>query len=98
MAGITPEYIFWAIITGLGITLLVVFGIKAIANFATVFVPLFVIVVIVAAAIILQNHSLTEASHHGPLRDRRCRWARQPPWWRAASLRALSARPTTRDS
>ena len=53
-------YIFWAIITGLGITLLVVFGIKAIANFATVFVPLFVIVVIVAAAIILQNHSLTE--------------------------------------
>lgn len=37
-----------------------VFGIKAIANFATVFVPLFVIVVIVAAAIILQNHSLTE--------------------------------------
>ena len=53
MAGITPEYIFWAIITGLGITLLVVFGIKAIANFATVFVPLFVIVVIVAAAIIL---------------------------------------------
>ena len=36
MAGITPEYIFWAIITGLGITLLVVFGIKAIANFATV--------------------------------------------------------------
>mgnify|MGYP002796411421 CR=1 FL=1 len=47
-------------ITGLGITLLVVFGIKAIANFATVFVPLFVIVVIVAAAIILQNHSLTE--------------------------------------
>ena len=60
MAGITPEYIFWAIITGLGITLLVVFGIKAIANFATVFVPLFVIVVIVAAAIILQNHSLTE--------------------------------------
>ena len=36
-------------------------------------------------------------SHHA-LRDRRCRWARQPPWWRAASLRAPSARPTTRDS
>ena len=87
MAGITPEYIFWAIITGLGITLLVVFGIKAIANFATVFVPLFVIVVIVAAAIILQNHSLTELLTTA-LRDRRCRWARQPPWWRAASLRA----------
>ena len=54
------EYPVWAIITGLGITLLVVFGIKAIANFAAIFVPLFVIVVIVAAAIILQNHSLTE--------------------------------------
>ena len=60
MPGVTPEYILWAIITGLGITLLVVFGIKAIANFATVFVPLFVIVVIVAAVIILQDHSLTE--------------------------------------
>ncbi|WP_225749598.1 cytosine permease [Paraeggerthella sp. Marseille-Q4926] len=54
------EYPIWAIVTGLGITLLVVFGIKAIANFAAIFVPLFVIVVIVAAAIILQNHSLTE--------------------------------------
>lgn len=54
------EYPVWAIITGIGITLLVVFGIKAIANFATVFVPLFVVVVIVAAAIILQNHSLAE--------------------------------------
>ena len=69
MAGITPEYIFWAIITGLGITLLVVFGIKAIANFATVFVPLFVIVVIVAAAIILQNHSLTELLTTAPPDD-----------------------------
>ena len=45
--GVTGEYILWAIITGLSITLLVVFGIKAIANFATIFVPLFVIVVIV---------------------------------------------------
>lgn len=54
------EYPVWAIVTGLGITLLVVFGIKAIANFATVFVPLFVIVVIVAAAIILQDHTITE--------------------------------------
>ena len=54
------EYPVWALITGLGITLLVVFGIKAIANFAAIFVPLLVIVVIVAAAIILQNHSLTE--------------------------------------
>lgn len=54
------EYPFWAIITGIGITLLVVFGIKAIANFATIFVPLFVIVVVVAAAIVLQGHSLGE--------------------------------------
>ena len=54
------EYPIWAIITGIGITLLVVFGIKAIANFATIFVPLFVIVVIVAAGIVLQNHSIGE--------------------------------------
>ena len=65
MPGVTPEYILWAIITGLGITLLVVFGIKAIANFATVFVPLFVIVVIVAAAIVLQNHSTLDRVFHG---------------------------------
>ena len=58
--GVTGEYILWAIITGLSITLLVVFGIKAIANFATIFVPLFVIVVIVAAAIVLQGHSIGE--------------------------------------
>ncbi len=54
------EYPIWAIITGLGITLLVIFGIKAIANFATIFVPLFVAVVIVAAAIVLQDHSIAE--------------------------------------
>ena len=54
------EYPIWAIITGLGITLLVVFGIKAIANFAAIFVPLFVIVVIVAAGIVLQDHSVAE--------------------------------------
>lgn len=54
------EYPVWAIITGIGITLLVVFGIKAIANFATVFVPLFIAVVIFAAWVMLQDHSLTE--------------------------------------
>lgn len=58
--GITGEYILWAIITGIGITLLVVFGIKAIANFATIFVPLFIIAVIWSAAIVLQGHSLGE--------------------------------------
>lgn len=60
MPGVTPEYIVWAIITGIGITLLVVFGIKAIANFATVFVPLFIAVVIFAAWVMLQDHSLAE--------------------------------------
>ncbi len=54
------EYPLWAIITGLGITLLVVFGIKAIANLATIFVPLFVIVVLFAAWVMLQDHSLGE--------------------------------------
>ncbi len=54
------EYAFWSIITGIGITLLVVFGIKAIANFATIFVPLFVAVVLIAAAIMLQDHTITE--------------------------------------
>lgn len=52
------EYPIWAIITGVGITLLVVFGIKAIANFAAVFVPLFVLVVLFAAWVMLQDHSL----------------------------------------
>ncbi len=54
------EYPVWAIITGIGITLLVVFGIKAIANFATVFVPLFIAVVLFAAWVMLQDHSLAE--------------------------------------
>lgn len=54
------EYPIWAIITGLGITLLVAFGIKAIANLATIFVPLFVAAVIIAAAVMLQDHSLAE--------------------------------------
>lgn len=63
------EYPFWAIITGLGITILVVFGIKAIANFAAIFVPLFVVVILVATGIVLQQHTFTELislSHPGP--------------------------------
>lgn len=47
------EYPIWAIITGLGITLLVVFGIKAIANFATVFVPLFILVVLYSSWVVM---------------------------------------------
>ncbi|MEA5019765.1 MAG: cytosine permease [Gordonibacter sp.] len=54
------EYPLWAILTGIGITLLVVFGIKAIANFAAVFVPLFVLVVLFAAWVILQDHTIGE--------------------------------------
>lgn len=59
----------WALITGLGITLLVVAGIKWIARFAAVFVPLFIVAVIASAAIVLQDHSLIEflnSPHPGP--------------------------------
>lgn len=49
------NYPIWAAITGIGVTLLVVFGIKAIAKFATVFVPLFVIVVVWSAGIVLSQ-------------------------------------------
>lgn len=50
----------WALITGLGITLLVVAGIRWIAGFATVFVPLFIVAVIVSAGIVLQTNTLTD--------------------------------------
>ena len=59
----------WAIITGLGITLLVIAGIRWIARFATVFVPLFIAAVVISAAIVLQDHSLIEflnSPHPGP--------------------------------
>lgn len=52
------EFPFWAIITGLGVTLLVVFGIKAIGNFATVFVPLFIIIVLYASWVMLESNDL----------------------------------------
>lgn len=54
------EYGVWAVITGIAITLLVVFGIRAIANFATIFVPLFILIVLYSAGIMLQDHSLGE--------------------------------------
>lgn len=60
------EYPVWAIITGIGITLLVVFGIKAIANFATIFVPVFIAVVIYATWMILQDHTLAELVSMAP--------------------------------
>ncbi|MBS6940662.1 MAG: cytosine permease [Slackia piriformis] len=63
------NYPVWALITGLGITVLVVAGIKWIARFAAVFVPLFIVAVVVSAAIVLQDHSLMEflnSPHPGP--------------------------------
>ena len=60
------EYPIWAIITGLGITLLVVFGIKAIANFATVFVPLFILVVLYSSWVVMQDHSLAQLMSMAP--------------------------------
>ena len=50
------NYPIWAAITGISITVLVVFGIKAIAKFATVFVPLFIIVVVWSSVIVLGDH------------------------------------------
>ena len=49
----------WSIVTGIAITVLVVFGVKAIANFATVFVPLFIVVrdVPVQSAVLAVQHS-----------------------------------------
>lgn len=63
------NYPIWALITGLGITLLVAAGIRWIARFASIFVPLFILAVIVSAVIVLQDHSLIEflnSPHPGP--------------------------------
>lgn len=63
------NYPIWALITGLGITLLVAAGIRWIARFASIFVPLFILAVIVSAAIVLQDHFLIEflnSPHPGP--------------------------------
>ncbi len=57
--GLFP-YPVWAAITGIGVTALVVAGIRWISRFATVFVPLFIIAVVVSAAIVLQDHSLVD--------------------------------------
>lgn len=54
------NYPIWAAITGIGVTLLVVFGIKAIAKFATVFVPLFILVVIWSSVIVLGDHGAVD--------------------------------------
>ncbi|WIY83213.1 cytosine permease [Propionimicrobium sp. PCR01-08-3] len=48
----------WAGLTGVAITVLVVFGIKAISKVATVFVPLFILAVIYAAVVMLTGHSI----------------------------------------
>ena len=63
------NYPIWALITGLGITLLVAAGIRWIARFASIFVPLVILAVIVSAVIVLQDHSLIEflnSPHPGP--------------------------------
>ena len=68
IVGFLP-YQVWALITGIGVTLLVVFGIKAIARFATVFVPLFIIVVVYAAVMVIGSTEVSElfsANHPGP--------------------------------
>ena len=49
----------WSIVTGIAITVLVVFGVKAIANFATVFVPLFIVVVLYASFVMFQSNPLS---------------------------------------
>lgn len=59
----------WALITGISITVLVVFGIKAIGRVATVFVPLFIIAVVYAAVVMLKDHNvgaLLSTPHPGP--------------------------------
>lgn len=50
----------WALITGLAITVLVVFGIKMISRVANVFVPLFILAVLFAAYHMLQGHSIAD--------------------------------------
>lgn len=58
----------WATICGGALTVLVAFGIKIIGKVAAIFVPLFVLVVIYAAAVMFQNHPLADlfgASHPG---------------------------------
>lgn len=54
----TLNFPIWAAITGMAITVLVVFGIKAIAQAANIFVPLFVLAVLYAAYRMLQGHDL----------------------------------------
>lgn len=56
----------WAAITGLGITVLVVFGIKAISKVANVFVPLFIVAVLYAAVVMLSGHSVGELTSTPP--------------------------------
>ena len=54
----SSEIAIWTVVTGLGITVLVVFGIRAIAHLATIFVPLFILAVIYAAYVMLQTNDL----------------------------------------
>lgn len=63
------NYEIWALLTGLAITVLVVYGIRMISNVANVFVPLFIVAVLVAGYFMLQGHSISElltTPHPGP--------------------------------
>ena len=60
------EIAIWTVVTGLGITVLVVFGIKAIAHLATIFVPLFILAVIYAAYVMLQTNDLGTLMNAAP--------------------------------
>lgn len=76
--------------------MLVVFGVKAIANFATVFVPLFIVVVLYASFVMFQSNPLSSL-FNTPALVRRFRWAPQPPSWLAALSQVPSALPITVD-
>lgn len=59
----------WAFLTGMAITVLVVYGIKMISRAANIFVPLFIVAVLWAAFVMLQGHSIAElmtTPHPGP--------------------------------
>ena len=62
----SSEIAIWTVVTGLGITVLVVFGIRAIAHLATIFVPLFILAVIYAAYVMLQTNDLGTLMNTAP--------------------------------
>ena len=65
--GILPLWA-WMIITGVAVTALVAAGMKWISNFASIFVPLFIVVVLVSFFIVLGggNFTIDLGTHPGP--------------------------------